>query len=83
MIGKLEHVLERKVMDLERMSTKELLRRSVKAKNMKPVNDAAAQAVCILQSCSSSHLARIRTLPVFAVQWIAVSGWFGVRDMKG
>jgi len=43
-IGKLENILAKKILALKRLSVKELLRRSVKTKDNKPINDNAAQA---------------------------------------
>ena len=81
MFGKLETVLERKMMALNRMSTVELRRRSLKAKHMKPVNDAAAQAVRILQTCSSPHLTRMCTLLMMVSCHIESEGWLEVRGI--
>ncbi len=81
MVGKLETVLERKMMALNRISTVELRRRSSKSlKHMKPVNDAAAQAVRILKTCSSPHLTRMCTLLMMVSCHLESEGWLEVRD---
>jgi len=55
-IGKLENVLEKKVMALHRISAAELTRRTFKPKHIRPVNDAAAQAAAPENKAMLAHI---------------------------